>query len=105
MQGVKLAIHPFDLAIIVFYLVGIVGLGCWAGMRQRRKIEGKGYFLADKSIGQIASLEKLRTLSLSGVDYATDHGIELLAALGTNCHGNGQVFSITAGAAFERLLS
>ncbi len=50
MQGVKLAIHPVDLAIIVFYLVGIVGLGCWAGMRQRRKIEGKGYFLAGKSL-------------------------------------------------------
>ena len=50
MQGVKLAIHPFDLAIIVFYLVGIVGLGCWAGLRQRRKIEGKGYFLAGKSL-------------------------------------------------------
>ncbi len=36
-----------DLIIIIAYLVGIVGLGCWAGMRQRKgAAAGKDYFLA-----------------------------------------------------------
>ena len=40
-------ISPWDLAIIVVYLVGIVGLGCWAGLRQKRgSTSGKDYFLA-----------------------------------------------------------
>ncbi|MCE5249467.1 sodium:solute symporter [bacterium] len=50
MNGVSLAIHPIDLVIIVAYLVGIVGLGCWAGLRKRTVTEGKGYFLANKSL-------------------------------------------------------
>jgi SSS family solute:Na+ symporter len=50
MQGMKLAIHPVDLIIIVVYLASIVGLGCWAGLRQRRTSRGKGYFLAGKSL-------------------------------------------------------
>jgi len=51
MEGIRLAIHPFDLAIIVVYLVGIVALGCWAGIRQRQTIRGNGYFLAGRSLG------------------------------------------------------
>jgi SSS family solute:Na+ symporter len=36
-----------DSAIILFYLVGIVSLGCWAGLRQRRgAATGADYFLA-----------------------------------------------------------
>jgi SSS family solute:Na+ symporter len=36
-----------DSAIILFYLVGIVFLGCWAGLRQRRGgVVGADYFLA-----------------------------------------------------------
>ena len=50
MQGIKLAIHPVDLGIIIFYLIGIVGLGCWAGLRQRRVMENDGYFLAGRSL-------------------------------------------------------
>ena len=46
MLAAKLEIAGWDLAIIVFYLVGIVTLGCWAGVRQRRGAEGKNYFLA-----------------------------------------------------------
>ena len=43
----QLSIGQLDLAIIVAYLVGIVGLGCWTGLRQRRQAEsGKAYFLA-----------------------------------------------------------
>ncbi len=44
--AMQVNIGPIDMAVIVFYLVGIVGLGCWAGFRQRRGAEGKSYFLA-----------------------------------------------------------
>ena len=50
MGGARLAIHPVDLAIIVLYLTGIVGLGCWAGMKRKSGIEGKSYFLAGRSL-------------------------------------------------------
>lgn len=39
-----------DLAVILVYLVGIVALGCWAGMRRRKGAEGSDYFLAGKSL-------------------------------------------------------
>lgn len=42
-------IGNLDLAIIIGYLVGIVALGCWAGLRQK-KSEGSDYFLAGKSL-------------------------------------------------------
>jgi solute:Na+ symporter, SSS family len=36
-----------DLIIIVVYIIAIVGLGCWVGLRRRGKEgEGKAYFLA-----------------------------------------------------------
>jgi SSS family solute:Na+ symporter len=36
-----------DLIIIVIYLAGIVGLGCWVGLRRRKgESTGKDYFLA-----------------------------------------------------------
>jgi SSS family solute:Na+ symporter len=52
MGGGKLEIGGIDLAIIIGYLVGIVGLGCWAGLRQRSSAsaESDGYFLAGKSL-------------------------------------------------------
>ncbi|MEE8452551.1 MAG: sodium/solute symporter [Thermoguttaceae bacterium] len=46
----KLEIHWVDLTIIIVYLVGIVALGCWAGMRKRRDAKGSDYFLAGKSL-------------------------------------------------------
>ncbi len=46
----KITIGSTDLAIIAFYLVGIVALGCWAGLRKKRKAEGSDYFLAGKSL-------------------------------------------------------
>jgi len=47
MLAVTSRIGFIDLAIIVIYLVGIVAVGCLAGLRQRRRGEGsKGYFLA-----------------------------------------------------------
>ncbi len=42
----QVVIAGIDLAIIIVYLVGIVGLGCWAGSRQRAESKGKDYFLA-----------------------------------------------------------
>ena len=44
-----LHISGWDVAIIVVYLVGIVGVGCWAGLR-RKKHEGDAYFLGGRTI-------------------------------------------------------
>ena len=48
----RLAIHPIDLAIVVAYLVGIVAVGCFCGLKQRRSKDGQGegYFLAGKTL-------------------------------------------------------
>ena len=45
----ELTIEGLDLAILLVYLIGIVILGCWAGLRQKRRDAGDGgkrYFLA-----------------------------------------------------------
>jgi SSS family solute:Na+ symporter len=43
----EMLIDTPDLVIIVLYLVGIVGLGCWVGLRKKRSHgESKDYFLA-----------------------------------------------------------
>jgi len=39
-----------DYVVIIVYLVGIVALGCWAGMRKKREAKGADYFLAGKSL-------------------------------------------------------
>lgn len=39
-------IGGIDLTIIIVYLVAIVGIGCWSGLRGRKGAEGKDYFLA-----------------------------------------------------------
>ena len=39
-------IGRIDLTIIIVYLVAIVGIGCWSGLRGRKGAEGKDYFLA-----------------------------------------------------------
>jgi len=46
MLAMQLKIGTIDTVVILVYLVGIVGLGCWAGFRQRRGAEGRSYFLA-----------------------------------------------------------
>jgi len=43
-EGIR--ISSLDLSIIIIYLVGIVGLGCWSGLRSRKGAAGKDYFLA-----------------------------------------------------------
>lgn len=45
----SLQISWLDLTIILAYLVGIVGLGCWAGTR-RKSHEGDSYFLGGRTI-------------------------------------------------------
>lgn len=40
-----------DLAVIAVYLLGIVGLGCWVGLRRHQgKGSGKDYFLAGRTL-------------------------------------------------------
>ena len=43
-------ISNFDYAVIIVYLVGIVGLGVWAGFRRRKGGEGSHYFLAGNTL-------------------------------------------------------
>jgi len=47
-QGIE--VRTVDLVIVIAYLVGIVGLGCWAGLRKKRSAKGSDYFLAGKSL-------------------------------------------------------
>jgi SSS family solute:Na+ symporter len=50
-QRLKLAISWPDLAVILIYLVGIVGLGIWAWERRKRKSpSSSAYFLAGSSL-------------------------------------------------------
>jgi len=43
-------IERLDLTVILIYLVGIVAIGCWAGLRRRSDSEGRSYFLAGRSL-------------------------------------------------------
>ena len=48
----SLQISVFDMAIVLAYLVGVVGLGCLAGRhRKRTSGEGSHYFLAGNTLG------------------------------------------------------
>lgn len=49
MPDTEVKVETLDLLIILAYLVGIVALGCWAGMR-RKETKGSDYFLAGKSL-------------------------------------------------------
>lgn len=42
----RMAIGSLDLAVIVLYLVIIVGIGCWVGLRRRKDDADRSYFLA-----------------------------------------------------------
>ena len=44
-------LSPADVLILAGYLVGIVALGCWAGLRQKTRDGEGGYFLAGRSLG------------------------------------------------------
>ncbi len=40
-----------DILVVLGYLIGIVVLGCWAGLRRKRTAGEDGYFLAGRSLG------------------------------------------------------
>lgn len=41
------SIGGIDIGVIIFYIVGIIAVGCWAGLRNKNKEESaKDYFLA-----------------------------------------------------------
>ncbi len=42
----RMAIERIDVAVIILYLVVIVGLGCWVGLRRRKGDADRSYFLA-----------------------------------------------------------
>ena len=47
-----LQISGFDLAIVLIYLVGVVGMGCLAGAHRKKSVgEGSNYFLAGNTLG------------------------------------------------------
>jgi solute:Na+ symporter, SSS family len=46
----NLMITGLDLGIVIAYLVGVVALGCFAGMKRRSGGEGSHYFLADNTL-------------------------------------------------------
>ena len=47
----NLSIDTVDVVIIGAYLVGIVGLGCWVGIRRETGGASRGYFLAGGTLG------------------------------------------------------
>jgi SSS family transporter len=49
--GFGARIETIDVVVMIAYIVGIVGLGCWVGLRHRRRSgEAKEYFLAGKTL-------------------------------------------------------
>ena len=70
---------PLDIAIVIVYLVAIVGLGCWAGLRARLKSgdadQAKRYFLAGGTlkwpvIGLALFATNISTVHLVGLSEA-----------------------------------
>ena len=80
----NLTMDPIDLAVIVVYLVGIVALGCWAGLRARRgSANAKDYFLAGGKLTW-----PVIGLALFSTNISTVH----LVALAREGYVNGLVF-------------
>ncbi len=73
-----------DLIVIVVYLVGIVGLGCWVGLRHRRKGgESRDYFLAGGTLTW-----PIIGLALFSTNISTVH----LVSLAQEGYANGLAF-------------
>jgi len=73
-----------DLAVIIVYLVGIVALGCWAGIRSRHNAsEAKDYFLAGGTLTW-----PIVGLALFSTNISTVH----LVALAQEGYTNGLAF-------------
>lgn len=69
-----MAVGAWDWAVIAIYVLGIVGLGCWAGLK-RKSDEGAGYFLADKSLSW-----PIIGLALFSTNISTIHLVSLAQA-------------------------
>jgi SSS family solute:Na+ symporter len=77
-------VNVIDLTIVVVYLVGIVLLGCWAGLRQRhKKGSGRDFFLAGGTLTW-----PVIGLALFSTNISTVH----LVALAQEGYQNGLVF-------------
>src|SRR5277367_6558168 len=49
--SLAILIEPVDMTIVIAYLVGVVGLGFYAGFHQaRNRTEGSNYFLAGNTL-------------------------------------------------------
>lgn len=80
----QLEIGTLDLVVIVVYLVGIVGLGCWVGLRHRRRGgESKDYFLAGGTLTW-----PVIGLALFSTNISTVH----LVSLAQEGYANGLAF-------------
>jgi solute:Na+ symporter, SSS family len=77
-------IGTLDLTVIIVYLVGIVGLGCWVGLRSRHQGgESKDYFLAGGTLTW-----PVIGLALFSTNISTVH----LVALAQEGYANGLAF-------------
>ena len=73
-----------DLTVVVIYLVAIVGLGCWVGLRHRQQGgESRDYFLAGGTLTW-----PIIGLALFSTNISTVH----LVALAQEGYDNGLVF-------------
>jgi len=81
----SLEIGALDTAIIVGYLVLIVGLGCWVGLRRNGKGDaGKGYFLAGGTLNWFVI-----GLALFSTNISTIH----LVSLAQEGYVNGMAYA------------
>ena len=65
-------IESLDIVVIVIYLVAIVVIGSWAGLRSRKGAEGKNYFLAGGTLTW-----PLIGLALFSTNISTTHLVSL----------------------------
>ncbi len=83
----ELNIDTLDLVVVVAYLLGIVGIGCWIGLRQRRRGGvGRDYFLAGGTLTW-----PVIGLALFSTNISTVH----LMSLAEQGYTNGLVFGNT----------
>lgn len=77
-------VEALDVAVIIIYMVGIVSLGCWVGIRHKRKgSQSKDYFLAGGTLTW-----PIIGLALFSTNISTVH----LVALAQEGYANGLAF-------------